>query len=114
MRLNNKCRVCTHPQRLGKGCLRSRLHMRHMSLPSIDSLTGLVCVQVQGGKPKARRALKSEDSLSVSATDSEADSMMTDSGVAKRKPGAKKGAPLASQLSTAYTMCCGVFCMLGM
>ena len=52
---------------------------------------------MQAGKPKVRRALKSEDSLlSVSATDSEADSMLADSGVAKRKPGAKKGAPLPS------------------
>ena len=52
-------------------------------------------MQVQSGKPRARRALKSEDSMSVSATDSEADSLLTDSGAAKRKPGAKKGAALA-------------------
>jgi hypothetical protein len=51
--------------------------------------------QVQGGKPKARRALKSEDSLSlsVSATDSEADSLLGDSAAPKRKPGAKRSAP---------------------
>ncbi len=60
-------------------------------------LSQLDCMQVQAGKPKVRRALKSEDSLSVSATDSEADSMLADSGVAKRKPGAKKGALLPSQ-----------------
>ena len=51
-----------------------------------------VSMQVQSGKPRGRRALKSEDSMSVSATDSEADSLLADSGAAKRKPGAKKGA----------------------
>lgn len=51
-------------------------------------------MQVQGGKPKARRVLLSEDSISMSTTDSEADSMLADSGAAKRKPGAKKGAAL--------------------
>ena len=51
-------------------------------------------MQVQSGKPRGRRALKSEDSMSVSATDSEADSLLADSGGAKRKPGAKKGARL--------------------
>ena len=67
-----------------------RLYMCHYLAKALYSeLSGLL--QVQAGKPKARRALKSEDSLSVSATDSEADSMLTDSGAAKRKPGAKKG-----------------------
>ncbi len=53
---------------------------------------------MQGGKPKARRALKSEDSfsLSVSATDSEADSLLGDSAAAKRKPGVKRSAALCS------------------
>ena len=61
-----------------------------------DNITHKSGMQVLGGKPKARRALKSEDSLSVSATDSEADSTIIDSFAAKRKPGAKKGAPLPS------------------
>ena len=42
-----------------------------------------------------RWALKSEDSLSVSATDSEADSLLSDSAARKRKPGAKRSAPLS-------------------
>ena len=81
------------------------MRMGPVSVPETLSLTRLVCGQVQGGKPKARRALKSEDSLSVSATDSEADSMLIDSGAAKRKPGAKKGAPLPSQSIEPNTMC---------
>ena len=71
-------------------------------------LTQLGCLQVQGGKPKMRRTLKSEDSLSMSATDSEADSLLADSGAAKRKPGAKKGAlpPHSREISLCMRRAC--------
>jgi len=62
------------------------------------------CMQVQGGKPKARRVLLSEDSISMSTTDSEADSMLADSGAAKRKPGAKKGAALCLNCRKVHLM----------
>ena len=65
-------------------------------LPGIAS----PCAAAKGVEPceQAQLELKSEDrfSLSVSATDSEADSLLGDSAAAKRKPGAKRSAPLSS------------------
>ena len=50
---------------------------------------------LQSAHAEMRRAgslAKSEDSASAAATDSEADSITTDGGSHKRKPGSKKGA----------------------
>jgi hypothetical protein len=61
---------------------------------------------LQSAHAEMRRAgslAKSEDSASAAATDSEADSITTDGGSHKRKPGSKKGAQARLSLQTTST-----------
>lgn len=61
----------------------------------------------QSARAEMRRAGsgKSEDSMSAAATDSEADSITTDGGSHKRKPGSKKGAHLYQTQQPSLSAC---------